>query len=80
MDRLKKLLHRPEFMGILFIVVCLLFLRPLVVMFKGGSFTQVWLSIYIPWFLVVLLIFFISRLVADDEPENEINSKEVDND
>ena len=61
MRRLKMALKQPEFHIFLFSLALMLFSYPLTVMAKQAFPTVVFVSLFLPWGIIIALLFFVSK-------------------
>lgn len=61
MRRIPSLLRQPGFHLLLFLVALILFTRPVLLMPKMEPPGTVMASFFLPWGLVILVLFFVSR-------------------
>lgn len=61
MKKLKFLLRQPEFHGLLFVLSLILFSYPLLVMSNASHPKTIYLSLFLPWGIIILLLFLTSR-------------------
>ena len=74
MDKLKALMRQPEIYILLFCLAFFLFVRPLLVMAGIKSASAVLLSLFLPWIIVIVVLWFMdSRWVAPppESPDRE---------
>jgi len=61
MKRLKIALQQPEFHIFLFSLALVLFSYPLTLMARQAFPTVVFVSLFLPWGIIILLLFFVSK-------------------
>ena len=61
MKRLKIALKQPEFHIFLFSLALMLFSYPLTLMAKEAFPTIVFVSLFLPWGIIIVLLFFMSK-------------------
>jgi O-antigen/teichoic acid export membrane protein len=64
MRRLRALLRQSEFHIFLFCLSLILFARPLLVMFNGRGPESVFISLYVPWAVIIFFLFLAARSSA----------------
>lgn len=74
--RIKVLLNQPEFHAILFVLGLILFSYPLLIMSKEGHPTSVYLSLFLPWGVMILLLFLTTRSYG--VAESDLNQDDED--
>ncbi len=77
MKRIKMVLGQPEFHGVLFVLSLILFSYPLLVMSNEAHPRIVYLSLFLPWGIIILLLFFTTRSYATISP---LDNKDEDGD
>ena len=77
MRRLRALLGQSEFHIFLFCLSLILFARPLLVMSNNGSPGAVFLSLYIPWAIIIFLLFLAARSSAS-APADQLRDEETE--
>jgi hypothetical protein len=76
MKKLKTLFKRKEFITLFFFMSALLFTMPLLVMSSANSMQTVYLSLFLPWGAVIVLLFMMSRSFSVGEQKEEASEHE----
>ncbi len=79
MKRIKVLLRQPEFHALLFILGLILFSYPLLIMTNESHPASVYLSLFLPWGLMILLLFLTTRsyIPSHSERNNDDDNGEM---
>jgi hypothetical protein len=77
MRRLRALLGQSEFHIFLFCLTLILFARPLLVMSSGGGPESIFLSLYVPWAIIIFLLFLAARS-STLAPANKLRDEETE--
>lgn len=73
MKRIRVLLSQLEFHALLFVLGIILFSHPLLIMSNEGHPTKVYLSLFLPWGLMISLLFLMTRsyIASDSDPNQD---------
>ena len=77
MKRIIAVLRQPEFHGVLFVLCLILFSYPLLVMSNEGHPRIVYLSLFLPWGIIILLLFFTTKSYTVSGSDNNGDDGEV---
>lgn len=78
MRRLRTLLGQPEFHGFLFCLCLILFSYPLLLMSNGSLAGTIYLSLFLPWGGVIILLFLTTRSYPVTPPDKSQGREDGD--
>lgn len=77
MKRLKMILRQPEFHGVLFVLGLILFSYPLLVMSTQGHPRLVYMSLFLPWGIIILLLFLTTKSYDVSRLDNKSDDGDI---
>lgn len=77
MEKLNHVLRQPEFHALLFIVCLIIFSYPLALMTNMAAAAVIYLALFLPWFIIILLLFIITRSYTASRPDRDQKDEDV---